>query len=299
MQSILREKESVFEWIDVHTPSNEELKELATKYALPEAAVLDCMQSDHLPKFESFDNYYFVIIRFYDAECSATSQDVQSLTRKIAFFFTPNFLLTIHRRELPELSSIAEKSLRDTGVQHPFDVVCKLIKHYFSTYDIPLESMEKDIDLYESRVFLKKRTPDLLKDLYIVKRKTHILRRIQNITKTVVEQLHLSHKKNAFYEDMRDAHLHLDTRLDDLQDNIQSLLHIYLSISSQKTNEVMRILTVFSAFFLPLTFIVGVYGMNFDFMPELKHPYGYPAIMIFMAIVTIVIYRWFLLKRWL
>jgi magnesium transporter len=61
----------------------------------------------------------------------------------------------------------------------------------------------------------------------------------------------------------------------------------------------MRILTVFSAFFLPLTFIVGVYGMNFDFMPELKQPYGYPAILIFMGIVTIVIYRWFVRKRWL
>lgn len=299
MQSIHREKGSVFEWIDVHAPDNDELKALAIQYALPEAAVLDCMQSDHLPKFESFDKYNFVIIRYYDNECNTSSQDVQSLTRKMAFFFNSDFLLTIHRRELPELSSIAEKSFKDNGVQHPFDVVCKLIKHYFSTYDPPLESMEKDIDLYESRVFLKKRTPDLLKDLYSVKRKTHILRRIQNITKTVVEQLHLSHKKNAFYEDMRDAHLQLDTRLDDLQDNIQSLLHLYLSISSQKTNEVMRILTVFSAFFLPLTFIVGVYGMNFDFMPELKQPYGYPAVLIFMGLVTYLIFQWFRRKRWL
>jgi magnesium transporter len=70
-------------------------------------------------------------------------------------------------------------------------------------------------------------------------------------------------------------------------------------LASQKTNEVMRILTVFSAFFLPLTFIVGVYGMNFQWMPELQVQYGYPAVMVFMALVTLLIFQWFKRKNWL
>jgi magnesium transporter len=108
-----------------------------------------------------------------------------------------------------------------------------------------------------------------------------------------------SYKKNSYFEDMRDYYLRMEVLTEQLHEDVQSLLHLYLSISSQKTNEVMRILTVFSAFFLPLTFLVGVYGMNFDFMPELHHKFGYPATLIFMLLVTILIFQWFKRKQWL
>jgi magnesium transporter len=82
-------------------------------------------------------------------------------------------------------------------------------------------------------------------------------------------------------------------------DDVNNLMNLYMSLSAKRTNEVMRVLTVFSVFFMPLTFIVGVYGMNFKFMPELSWRLGYPLVMIFMAIVTIIIYFWFKRKRWL
>ena len=76
-------------------------------------------------------------------------------------------------------------------------------------------------------------------------------------------------------------------------------MNIYISLSSQKTNEVMRVLTVFSVFFMPLTFIVGVYGMNFDFMPELRLKWGYPGVMLLMGFITFSIYVWFRRNGWL
>ena len=82
-------------------------------------------------------------------------------------------------------------------------------------------------------------------------------------------------------------------------EGVPNLLNIYLSLASQKSSEVMRLLTIFSAFFLPLTFIVGIYGMNFDLMPELRMKYGYPGVLMFMAIVTIAIFAWFRRKKWL
>jgi magnesium transporter len=72
-----------------------------------------------------------------------------------------------------------------------------------------------------------------------------------------------------------------------------------MSFAAQKTNDVMKVLTIFSVFFMPLTFIVGIYGMNFEFMPELKQKWGYPIVLIVMAIVTGVIYQWFRKKKWL
>ncbi len=86
---------------------------------------------------------------------------------------------------------------------------------------------------------------------------------------------------------------------DELLDDANTLLNVQLALASHRTSEVMRVLTVFSVFFLPLTFIVGVYGMNFDYMPELRHHFGYPAVLAVMLVVTAVIYRWFHRRGWL
>jgi magnesium transporter len=86
---------------------------------------------------------------------------------------------------------------------------------------------------------------------------------------------------------------------DELVDDVNNLLSIQLALASHRTNEVVRVLTVFSVFFLPLTFIVGVYGMNFQYMPELHQRWGYPAVMLGMALVTFAIYVWFRRRGWL
>jgi magnesium transporter len=77
------------------------------------------------------------------------------------------------------------------------------------------------------------------------------------------------------------------------------LFNIYFSVSSQRTNEVIRVLTIFSVFFMPLTFVAGIYGMNFEFMPELRQQWGYPGVIGLMALITLGIYFWFKRKGWL
>jgi magnesium transporter len=101
------------------------------------------------------------------------------------------------------------------------------------------------------------------------------------------------------HQDLREFFLSLETSYDQTIENANNLLNLYISISSQRTNEVVRVLTLFSVFFMPLTFIVGIYGMNFEFMPELRSPYGYPVVLIAMALITIGIYSWFKKKHWL
>ncbi len=288
-----------FEWKDVFNPSEEQLLELSQQYHLPKDAVIDCMQSEHLPKYEVFDNYNFIIIRFYDSFCKLESDNIRQLTRKVAIFYNQDFILTVHRSQSEFIEKIADKYASDKNIKHPFDIACKVIKNALETFAEPLSNMDKEVDVYETNIFLKKRVPDLLKNLYLIKRKTAVIKKLNYITKLVIEPMPGSHRRNSFYEDMRDYHLRLETETEELHDNINNLLNIYISVSSQKTNEVMRILTVFSAFFLPLTFIVGVYGMNFEFMPELHKDWGYPGVLIFMTLITIVIFQWFKRKRWL
>jgi magnesium transporter len=96
-------------------------------------------------------------------------------------------------------------------------------------------------------------------------------------------------------ENVESIHFYADELLDDAN----TLLSVQLALASHRTGEVMRVLTVFSVFFLPLTFIVGIYGMNFHYMPELRHRLGYPGVMIGMGFVTLVIYLWFRRRGWL
>jgi magnesium transporter len=289
--------DSPFEWIDVLNPTNEELIAVGEKYHLHPSAIQDCMQPEHLPKYELIDDTHFIICRYYDSDCDKKADSIQGLTRKLAMFFTKDTLITIHRKEFPKITEVIEKYKNHN---HLPDVVGKLVKACLSSYEEPINKLDIDIDFYESRIFLKKRIPDLLRNLYLIKRKVYVIRKLNNITKEIIDKVTgLPTKKNPFMQDLRDYYVKTDTNLEEVYENIHSLLNIYISLSSQRTNEVMRTLTVFTAFFLPLTFIVGLYGMNFKYMPELEKTWGYPGVVGLMLVITIVVWTWFKRKGWL
>jgi magnesium transporter len=101
------------------------------------------------------------------------------------------------------------------------------------------------------------------------------------------------------FQDLRENAESMYSYAEELIEDVNSLLSIQLALAQHRTSEVVRVLTVFSVFFLPLTFIVGIYGMNFDFMPELRQRWGYPGVMAGMALVTLTIYLWFRRRGWL
>ncbi|MBC8644918.1 hypothetical protein H9W95_15300 [Flavobacterium lindanitolerans] len=119
------------------------------------------------------------------------------------------------------------------------------------------------------------------------------------LTNEVVNSVKVEEKDLPALQDVRDLHLKLLTLYGQVQDDANNLLNIYLSLSARKTNDVMKILTIFSVFFMPLTFIAGIYGMNFKFMPELDEKWGYPLALLAMVIVSVIIFIWFRRKKWL
>lgn len=297
MQQQIRPKATnTYEWVDITDPTAEELNAIAATYHLHPAAIQDCLQPEHLPKYELIDETQFMICRYYDWECPKNADSIRLVSRKLAIFWGADFIITIHRKSFPLFDDVVSRYQTNDNANI---VICKLVKACLQTYEDPLQKLDAEIDFYESRVFLKKRIPDLLKNLYFIKRKTYVIRRISNLSKEIIEKLAAQNKRIPAQQDLKDYYIKLDTVIEEVHDSINSLLNIYISLSSQRTNEVMRTLTVFTAFFLPLTFIVGVYGMNFQYMPELSHPLGYPAVMLLMFTITIIIWIWFKRKGWM
>lgn len=302
MQRIIKtNSDNGFVWIDVLNPTESDLKLLAETYHLHPSALQDVLQSDHLPKVEQFDDLEFIICRYYDVDAEKGADTIEKISRKLAVFYRKDLVLTIHRRESSAYENLIQKYSGNNQL-NAFEITCKIVKAVLSTYEEPSVKLDAEIDFYESRIFLKKRIPDLLKNLYAIKRKVYLVRKISNLTEEIVHHLApiaQAQKCRPVFQDLKDYYVKVDTMVESNHEDINSLMNIYLSLSSQRNNEVMRTLTVFTAFFLPTTFIVGLYGMNFEHMPELRHPAGYPAVIGLMIVVTLVIYSWFKRKGWM
>jgi magnesium transporter len=301
--TVLERAQDGYRWLDCIQPNSAELEEIARNFTLHPTSVQDCLQPEHLPKFEKFDNALFLIVRAYDENCPKDSDSVQQLTRKIAIFWNTHFLITIHRQDQPfmeELRRVWTSSSVKSQPDLSLPIMHDLIKRVLLSYESPLEQAASRLDSYESAVFTSQTEPHILQELYLLKRKAAVFKKMIYLTKDVLKTLTIeSRQHRPLVQDLIETADRLFFLADQLLENANNLLNLHISLSSQRTNEVMRILTLFSVFFLPLTFIVGIYGMNFEHMPELAHPYGYPFALLFMVIVVVSVYAWFRRRGWL
>ena len=308
VRTLLERHDPDFVWIDVVQPTAAELTDIAERYGLHAVAVNDCLDPEHLPKYEAFDTHAFIILRACDESAEVSGVTVQDLTRKIAIFFSPQFLITIHRKDqlwlsaIHERPAIAKNSNRNGFLPLLLSQICNAA---LDTYLGPMERIESRLDAFETKLFsggvvsgeVFRRE---LHEIHILKHQVTVYKRLLWRTSDVVQHIVPGAGKAAtLFRDVQENAESYHFYADELLDDANTLLNVQLALASHRTGEVMRVLTVFSVFFLPLTFIVGVYGMNFRFMPELNSPWGYPAVLGAMLLVTLLIYRWFRSRGWL
>ena len=295
--TIISASEKPFEWVDLQDPSHAEICELAEKYQLEPESVEDVFQPEHLPKSEILDGYTLLIFRVYNVTRDSDADTIPELTNKVAVFISEKYILSVHKQ--PWVSLENNDHLSRQQFNKPEDVLHYIALAVLLSFDKPGKTLGKTIDYFEEHVFLKNRKTPLLKSLYFLKRKVEVIRAILMQTKHSIEYIDPPGKSNPVTRNIRDLYEKQASVFNNLADNTTHLLNIYFNISSQRTNETIRVLTIFSVFFLPLTFIVGVYGMNFDYMPELRLRFGYPLVWILMILVVFGIYIWFKKKKWL
>jgi len=286
-------------WTDILDPVESELIEVSQKYNLNKYTLMDSLDPDHLPKYEEHNDTHFIIVRILQEE-KTKDQTIHSLSGKIAVFYNQEFIITIHRSAQPLIKEIRETFV-DTGkITTTTGIAIRIVRDTLHSYEQPAMKLSDDIDVFESKLFLKNNFPnDMIEAIYYLKNKAGICKKLLLLSNEVVSSIRVEGEDRPALRDVRDLHTKLLMLYDQVQDDANNLLNIYLSLSARKTNDVMKILTIFSVFFMPLTFIVGVYGMNFKFMPELEYKWGYPLTLLSMIIVSVIVFIWFKRKKWL
>jgi len=205
----------------------------------------------------------------------------------MAFFRKDGLLITVHRGEAGFLKGL------DAGID-PDRLLLRILKLCIESFKPVLDATEAAIDSIERKIFERKPSREELLELHRYRSRLSVIKRLMLNTAPVIRECagFLPDSLSPWIQDLKETSDALFRIADELMEDVQNLLELQISLASQRTNEVMRFLTVVSLFFLPLTFIVGVYGMNFKFMPELEEHWGYPAVWgLMIAVSTFIFFK--------
>ena len=280
-----------FMWTDLEAPTQEELQLLTEMFHIDINLFEDILELGHLPKIEKVNSYTFIILRAYSASLNANVSSVGELSNKIAFFINETSILTVHRASFPFLKN------RSNDCDSSEALMLDIINEILLTYEGPLQVQSEKMDAFEREIFLKTGHSISIESLYYQKSKARISKKILQLTQGVLNQIVVKPELSSTLQDAKETTLSYVLQYDEVIEDANTILNSYLSVTAQRSNDAMKLLTIFSAFFLPLTFIAGIYGMNFRYMPELEWRHGYFMTLGLMAIISIVIYLWFKRKK--
>ena len=300
MQKVCSSQE--FEWIDCSAPGETELEALATEYQLPSNLIQDCLDARHLPKFESFADLEFLIIRVFDPQASVDADSIQELTRKVAIIMSSKRLITVHRTDFEFMRRLRDHwASAKIGPESMNAIVIQLFLQAAQSYRAPIDESLDQLESLEMGLFEARGGQQYSHEkAYILKRRSFVFQRMIKAISALLPTLRVSSKLlKSEVKSVDDLAEKLLFDSDQLGESITSLMNLSLSMASNRTNDVMRVLTIFSMFLLPLNVVTGIYGMNFESMPELKNPLGYPMALGLMLLLEIVIFVWFRKRGWL
>ncbi len=287
------------EWIDVEGATEQDIQFLHERYNINALLLEDTIDPNHLPKYEEDGDLKFFLTR-ENTELERTSlNSISDVSTKLGIFLFGNQIITVHRMKNRSVMEMKKEVILDKDIQTSHKIALNLALKVLKSYDDEAENILEILDNLENEIFLKNSNhSNQLRRLYRLKRKSGLNTRILNISTDWVDKfrkLNLSESETA---DLRDKHKDAVADFDHLNAQITNLISMFLALSDQKANQVMKILAIYSMYFLPITFIAGLYGMNFDNMPELHKPWGYFATIGVMLTIVIVTFIYVRRKRW-
>lgn len=291
-----------FQWINVVGLHNvEHIKAIGNKYNIHHLVLEDILNTDHRPKAEKQDGYFFFIAKMF---CSTETGG--SHFEQISIILGKNFVLTFQEKDgdvfdaLRERLSKKESKLRQSNIDYLF---YRMIDSIVDSYYYTLEKISDRIEALEDEIH-DNPTKNDHKSIQSLKRELILLRKSVYPLREAIGKLNkeedglISKDTNLYLSDVYDHCVQVIDSIETFRDLTSSLMDLYMTSMSNRMNEVMKVLTIISTIFIPITFIAGVYGMNFHYMPELTHKWGYPIALIVMGLLTLMMIIYFKVKKW-
>jgi len=291
-------------WINIDGLHEVEIIEKLGKYfGLHPLIIEDIVHTRQRPKMEDLENYIFLVLKmlYFDEE----TDDIT--TEQVSLILGSNFVISFQEKPGDVFNPIRERirksrgRIRKAGSDYlAYALLDSIVDHYF----IVLEKLGEKIEYLEEELVINPR-PETLQAMHNLKRDNIFLRKSVWPLREVISSLErgespLIEKSTEIY--LRDVYDHTIQVIDTVEtyrDMVSGMLDTYLSSVSNKMNEVMKVLTVIATIFIPLTFLAGVYGMNFEYMPELGWHWGYIMVWIIMVTITALMAYYFKTKKWL
>ena len=290
-----------FVWVALRDPSAEELARLQSCFGLHELAVEDARHGNQRPKLEEYDDMLFAslhLLRYAEGEISVGEVDV---------FVGKDYVVSVRTRSEQGFLGIRARAEREPHLlRHgPGYVFYALADAVVDRYFPIVDALESELETLESRMFDNAAPRENIRKLYALKNKAAELRHavapladafgklFGGRVPTVVEQT------EEYFRDVHDHLLRLQGAIDALRDTIATAIQVNLAMVTIEQSEVSKRLTAWAAIFAVLTALAGIWGMNFEHMPELDEPWGYPAALSLMALAAVVLYRRFRRLGWL
>lgn len=293
-------KTANWEWIDVTAPTEEDLQFLHERYHINYLLLEDTIDPNHLPKYEEVDQVKFFLARESTDLERRTLNNISDISSKLGIFLLPKLIITTHRVKSKSINEVFEELKKD----HPENIsrdhlALRLALKIIKTFDDESSSLLEVMDAMENEIFLKTTNhTNQIRRLYKLKRKSGLNTRILNISGEWISKFKNLDLEEVEVMDLLDKQKDVIADFDHVNAQTINLISMFLALSDQKANQVMKLLAIYSVYFLPITFIAGIYGMNFDNMPELHHKHGYFYTLGFMVLIVVCTFIYTRRKKW-
>jgi len=292
-------RDSGCEWIDVEAPMPEDIKYLHERYEINNLLLEDTLDPNHLPKYEEDGHVKFFLLRESTELERKNLNTISDISTKIGIFIVENTIITVHRMRTKSISDTKKQLSVDSKETTPEKIALMIALVIMKSFDDESISLFETMDNIENEIFLKNTNDTIqIRRLYKLKRKSGLNSRVLTISSDAIDKFKLLNLQDSEVVDLKDKHKDVVTDFDHLNIQITNLISMFLALSDQKANQVMKVLAIYSVYFLPITFIAGLYGMNFDNMPELRTENGYYYTLGLMAAIVICTFIYARRKQW-
>ena len=292
-------------WIDIDGLQDIPLLErLGESYGLHPLILEDILNTDQRPKSDDMDSYIYVVLKMLDYDPNSP----EIISEQVSIVFGRNYVISLQEGREGDLFDPLRERIR-TGKGRirklgPDYLAYSLLDTIIDRYFLILEKFAEQIETLEEKL-ISDPGPETLRQIHHLKKEMISLRKSAWPLRELVYSLEKSDsdlirpETKIFLRDIYDHAVHIIDSIETYREMLSSMLDIYLSSVSNRMNQVMKVLTIIATIFMPLTFLAGVYGMNFKFMPELGWRWGYPLVMLIMLGVGAVMLYFFKKKNWL